>query len=176
MKSCAFTGHRPKNFPWKYDESTLDCMLLKKTLTTQIAALTDRGVTDWLSGMALGVDLWSAWIVLELREKNSALKLRCILPCEGQESKWEPLMQKRYRSILEQANEVIYVRREYHRNCMLERNRYLVDHSSILLAVYNGIRRSGTGATVNYARKMGREIIMIDPITRNITCEGVASS
>ena len=48
---------------------------------------------------------------------------------------------------------------------MLNRNRFLVEHASVLLAVYNGERRSGTGATVNYARKMGREIIVIDPTT-----------
>ena len=46
---------------------------------------------------------------------------------------------------------------------MMKRNRYLVDHSSILLAVYNGTRRSGTGATVRYAQQLNREIIMIDP-------------
>lgn len=28
---------------------------------------------------------------------------------------------------------------EYSRNCMLKRNRYLVEHSTILLAVYNGL-------------------------------------
>ena len=45
----------------------------------------------------------------------------------------------------------------------------MVEHASALLAVYNGVRRSGTGATVNYARQMGREIIVIDPITRLIS-------
>lgn len=74
-----------------------------------------------------------------------------------------------YRSILERADSVVYVSRDYHKNCMLERNRFMVEHASTLLAVYNGVRRSGTGATVNYARKMGREIIVIDPITRLIT-------
>ena len=57
---------------------------------------------------------------------------------------------------------------------MLKRNRYMVDHSSFLLAVYNGAARSGTGATVNYARKMGREIIVIDPLTRQITSKRTA--
>ncbi len=42
----------------------------------------------------------------------------------------------------------------------------------MLLAVYNGVRRSGTGATVNYARKQGREIIVIDPLTLSVTHEG----
>ena len=164
MKVCAFTGHRPRSFPWKYNEAAPDCVLLKEVLAEQIKALADRGVTDWLSGMAQGVDLWYAQIVLDLRKENPALKLHCILPCEGQESKWSASAQELYRSILAQANEVIYVGQEYSRDCMLVRNRYLVEHSSILLAVYNGSFRSGTGATVRYARRLNREIIMIDPM------------
>lgn len=31
MKTCAFTGHRPNSFPWKYDETARDCVLLKKS-------------------------------------------------------------------------------------------------------------------------------------------------
>lgn len=53
--------------------------------------------------------------------------------------------------------------------CMLDRNRYLIDHSDILLAVYNGSWRSGTGMTVRHAKKLGREVILIDPKTRSIT-------
>lgn len=40
-----------------------------------------------------------------------------------------------------------------------------VGKAGILLAVYNGERRGGTAATVRYAQKAGREIIMIDPLT-----------
>lgn len=167
--ACAFTGHRPKSFPWGYDESAPSCVLLKEVLTAQISALAERGVTDFLSGMAQGTDLWCAQIVLGLRKKNPALKLHAILPCEGQESKWSVSEQERYRSVLAQANELVYVGQEYSRDCMLKRNRYLVDHSSILLAVYNGTWRSGTGATVRYAQKLNREIIIIDPVTRTLS-------
>ena len=172
MKICAFTGHRPKSFPWKYDESAPDCVLLKEVLAAQIEALANRGVTDFLSGMAQGTDLWCSQIVLDLKKKNPALKLHCVLPCKGQESKWTALAQEHYHSILAQANEVVYVRQEYSRDCMLERNRYLVDHSSFLLAVYNGTWRSGTGATVRYALKQGREVIIIDPISRIVSGDG----
>lgn len=79
--------------------------------------------------------------------------------------------QKRYRSILRQADEVIYVNREYTSDCMLARNRYLVEHSSVLLAVYNGSRRSGTGMTVRYAKRLGREVIVIAPVFRSVSCE-----
>lgn len=161
-------GHRPKSFPWGYDESAPGCVLLKEVLAAQISALAKQGVTDFLSGMAQGVDLWCAQIVLDLKKKNPALKLHAILPCEGQESKWTVSAQELYHSVLAQANEVIYVEQKYSRGCMLKRNRYLVEHSTILLAFYNGSRRSGTGATVRYAQQVGREIIFIDPVPQHI--------
>lgn len=108
-------GHRPKSFPWQYDETASDCVLLKEVLTAQIEALADRGVTDFLSGMAQGTDLWCSEIVLDLKKKNPALRLHCILPCKGQESKWTASSQALYRSILEQADEVVYVSRDYQR-------------------------------------------------------------
>lgn len=168
MKVCAFSGHRPKSFPWKYNEAAPDCVLLKEILAKQIKLLADRGVTDWLSGMAQGVDLWCAQIVLDLKEKNPALHLHCILPCEGQEVKWPVAERERYHSILRQADDIVYVEREYSGVSMQKRNYYLVDHSSILLAVYNGSHRSGTGMTMRYAHKLGREIIVIDPITKAV--------
>ena len=169
--ACAFTGHRPKSFPWKYDETAYDCVLLKETLTEQIKLLTEQGVTEFLSGMAQGVDLWAAEIVLDLKKKNPALRLHCVLPCEEQERKWPTSEQERYHSILRQADEVIYVNREYTSDCMFARNRYLVEHSSVLLAVYNGTYRSGTGMTVRYAKKLEREVIRINPLTRGVRCE-----
>ncbi len=115
--------------------------------------------------MAEATDTWSALAGLSLRKKNLAIKLHCILPCTAQTEKWSSSSQDRYRSILERADSVVYVSRNYHKNCMLDRNRFLLEHASTLLAVYNGVWRSGTGATVNYAKKMGRKIIVIDPIT-----------
>lgn len=168
---CAFTGHRPKRFPWKYNEIDYRCVLLKEVLAEQIAVLQAKGVTGWLTGMAEGVDVWASEIILGLREKNPMLKLHCVLPYEGQAEKWSASAQERYYSILKRADSITYISQDYYDGCMLDRNRYLVNHAAYLLAVYNGVRRSGTGATVNYARKMGREIIIIHPITRQAALE-----
>lgn len=167
--SCGFTGHRPAKLPWKYDEADSRCAALKETIINQIRKLAATGVTDFLSGMAQGTDIWAAEAVLALREKNPTLKLRCVLPCKGQEIKWADSAKERYHSVLKQADSVEYVSREYHKNCMLDRNRRMVDSAAFLLAVYNGECRGGTAATVRYAQKMGREIYMIDPITRQVT-------
>lgn len=162
-KCCAFTGHRPKKFPWGYNEADTRCVALKETLAAEIAKLVETGYTDFFSGMAEGADTWAAQAVLALKKENPALKLHCVLPCEGQADGWPASARELYHSILEQADEVVYVNREYSKGCMLERNRYLVDHAACLLAVYNGEWRGGTAMTVRYARKLGREVIVITP-------------
>lgn len=169
QNSCAFTGHRPKSFPWKYNEDNLDCVLLKETMAAQITALTETGVVKYFTGGADGVDCWAAEIVLTMREKNPALTLHCVLPYEGQADRWNAPAQERYYSILKRADSVTYVSREYYDGCLIDRNHRLVEAAELLLAVFNGVRRSGTGATVNYARKLGREIIIIDPISRKVS-------
>ena len=162
-KCCAFTGHRPRKFPWGYDETDARCIALKKALTEQITKLVKAGYTDVFSGMAEGADTWAALTVLALKKENPALKLHCVLPCEGQADRWSSSARELYFSILDQADDIVYVSREYSKDCMLRRNRYLVDHAACLLAVYNGEHRGGTAMTVRYARKMGRKIILLHP-------------
>lgn len=166
---CAFTGHRPHKLPWRYNEADSRCLALKAALSEQITRLVDAGVTDFYSGGADGVDCWSSLIVLELKKKNPALKLHLILPHEGQADRWNDSAQERYHSILKKADSVEYVSREYYDGCMLDRNHRLVEATGVLLAVYNGEWRGGTAATVRYARKLGRGIIILNPITLEVT-------
>ena len=98
--ACAFTGHRPKSFPWKYDETAYGCIQLKNTLATQIGALVDSGVTDFFSGMALGTDAYCSQIVLDLRRKNPTLKFHCVLPHEGHADKMIASAREMYNTIL----------------------------------------------------------------------------
>ncbi len=168
---CAFTGHRPHKFPWKYNEDDERCIALKMALAEQITTLADAGVTDFYSGGADGVDCWAALVVLGLRKKNPVLRLHCILPFGGQADKWNQSAQERYHTILKEANSVEYVSHEYYNGCMLDRNHRLVEATDLLLAVYNGERRGGTAATVRYAQKAGRKIIILNPITLETTSE-----
>ncbi len=92
-------------------------------------------MTDFLSGMALGVDTWAAQSVLALRENNPALKLHCILPCKTQADRWPLVEQKRYYAILQQADSIVYTSRAYYPRCMLHPNPFLNEHSEIFLAV-----------------------------------------
>jgi len=145
---------------------------LKAVLTEQITKLTEAGVTDFLSGMAEGTDVFCAEIVLALQENNPVLKLHCVLPCKEQADRWSVSARERYRTILDQADSIVCVNRHYSQRCMLERNEFLVDHAEILLAVYNGECRGGTAATVRYAQKQGKRVLIIDPNTLPCAYEG----
>ncbi len=62
------------------------------------------------------------------------------------------------------------LQREYTSDCMDKRNRYMVDHADYILAVWNGCP-SGTGNTVRYAHKKGKSIIVINPVSLDVTRE-----
>ena len=167
-KSCAFTGHRPSKFPWKYNEEDPRCIALKATLDKVIRRLEEDGVKDFYSGMAEGTDTWAALSVLAHRQKNPSLRLHCILPFPGQADRWSPSSQELYKSILEQADSVKYVSKYYYKDCFLDRNHRLVNASDIVLAVYGSGWHSGTEVTLRYAQIMRKRIITIHPLTLEI--------
>ena len=67
-KTCCFTGHRPEKL--KRNETQV-----KEALEMAIEAAVSRGFTHFISGMARGVDLWAAQLVLELKKQNPDVKL-----------------------------------------------------------------------------------------------------
>ncbi len=70
MKTCCCTGHRPKGFPFKYGIDKQKHNAYLKTIEQKIElAITEYGITNFISGMALGVDLDFAETVLKLRNK-----------------------------------------------------------------------------------------------------------
>ena len=58
-KKCCFTGHRPKSLPFGYNEEEPSCKKLKELLSENIERqITENGVTHFISGMAMGVDIY----------------------------------------------------------------------------------------------------------------------
>ena len=141
---CCFTGHRPEKLH-KPEEQ------MKKDLEVAILQAVDDGFVTFISGMARGVDIWAAEIVLRLRESNPAIHLVAASPYRGFESRWSADWQSRYNAILQQADLVRFVCPSYSRDCFQCRNEWMVDRSSRVMAVYNG-EPGGTRNTIEYAK------------------------
>lgn len=159
--NCCCTGHRPKGFPFAYGIDKQKHNVYLQTLEQKIELVVDEyGITNFISGMAVGVDLDFAEIVLKLRNKYP-VTLECAIPCPNQTLKWSDTDKSRYESILKNADEVSLISERYTPECMLKRNRYIADKSDVVIAVFNGVERGGTWFTINYAANKNKIIELI---------------
>lgn len=165
--ACSFTGHRPAKLGYRAGDGR--GARLEALLFGEILALARRGVTRFYTGMAQGVDQWAARLVLEAKSGGLPLELVAVLPCPNQAAGWRGQERDCYFGLLARCDEVITCSPFYTPQCMLARNRFLVEHAGTLLAVYNGAPRSGTAYTVRCARRAGRELILIHPDTLEIS-------
>lgn len=151
---CAFTGHRPEKVIGSEGKIIVE-------LRKEILKAIDEGYRVFLTGMSWGVDLWAADIVIELRRYNKDLKLMCVIPFEGMEDRWPVDWKKHYNLVRKQADHVQVLSDRYSPDVYQARNQWLVNHSSRLIAVFNG-EPSGTGNTIQYAQEQGVPIHIIE--------------
>ncbi len=162
-KVCSFTGHRPEKFTFKNNEEHIDCIRLKAMLIKEIENLYLDGVKYFLTGCAMGVDIWCAEIVIQLKEKYNDINLFSVIPCNEHHKNWNEIYKKRLKNVLDNSTKIIKLQEEYTEDCYLKRNKYLVDKSTVVLGVYNlKFKRSGTRSTLSYAMKENKEVIIID--------------
>lgn len=159
--TCSFTGHRPEKLPWRGDESDPRCLALKERLAAAVEDAYDKGMRHFMCGMARGADFYFCDAVLELRERRSGVTLEAVIPCEEQAARWSERERERWFSLVERCDGETMLQHHYDKGCMLRRNRYLVDHSSMLIAVYDGML-GGTMYTLSYAMKQGLETVILE--------------
>jgi uncharacterized phage-like protein YoqJ len=149
----AATGHRlqhlPCGFEYKHPWKMEKLKVLEKYLL-------DNRPDRVISGMAIGWDMWIAWVAIKLD-----ISLSAYVPCEGQESRWSPDHQKQYHWILERSNEIkICAEGSYAAWKMIKRDKDMVDDSDKVLALWNPEKKKGgTYNTVAYAHSVQKDMV-----------------
>jgi uncharacterized phage-like protein YoqJ len=153
----AFTGHRPDKLGgYKLPNSTY--LRVCQKIDAKLKELKPEKV---ISGMALGIDQWAAFIA-----HKQKIPFIAAVPFFNQECKWPQSSQETYRKLIKLAVEIVIVSEGgYSAAKMQIRNEWMVDHCDKLIAVWDGTD-GGTGNCVKYARAIKKEIIYIDPIDR----------
>ncbi len=159
--TCCFTGHRPEKLPWGFNEEDPRCDVLKGRLRRAAEQAYVDGYRHFITGMARGCDQYFAEIVLELREQHPDVTVEAAIPCETQASGWKELERERYFELVARCDLETVVQRHYDKGCMQRRNRYMVDRSARLIAVYDGML-GGTMYTLNYAMNRGVETVILE--------------
>ena len=143
-KCCCFTGHRPEKLPWGRNEQSPAFHRAMAAVEAAIIARIEDGCTWFYTGMARGMDLWAAQIVLKYRDlgagEHLGVRLCAVLPCADQAARWK------------REDQALHAR-----------NRYLVEHAGHVIALYDGRSPGGTRQTLELARRAGLAATVIDP-------------
>lgn len=148
-KICCFTGHRSL---WD------DPGEIRSVLSVLLDNMIIGGYTVFRAGGALGFDMVAAEAVLAKKEEGRNIRLELMLPCPEQAEKWNAESKARYRRILLLADSKSYIADSYTPSCMHDRNRKLVEGSSLCIA-YKKHEKGGTAYTCRYAEKQGVTVI-----------------
>lgn len=159
-KTCCFTGHRPQFFPWGNDTQDPRAQKLLKKLKSATETAISQGVDLFYCGGARGVDTWAANIIIQLKKENPNIRLIIAIPFAGFNA---DVAEKDYLDSLAGADQIIVTSQRIDEESYKIRDRYMVDNSDLVIAVYDertGLR-SGTYQAWKYAQKQKREIIQI---------------
>ena len=151
---CCFTGHRPGKL--KMPEKQL-----VKLLEAEIIRAIDSGHTTFITGMAKGVDLIAAEIVLRLRKHDPRLKLICALPHPGFGQHWGGGWTGRFQRVLAEADLERTICPAFSYGSYQARNEWMVRHSNMVIAAFNG-EPGGTKNTLDFAKRSGVPCVIID--------------
>ncbi len=157
--TCCFSGHRPEKLEETFGKKGWS-QQLRPLLQVMIDQALADGYDTFLCGMARGIDLMAADYVLELKATHPALRLIGAIPWRGQAERWQEEERAHYKELLARLDGMYLASETYTRGCPLVRNRWMVDHSSRLIAVYGGTS-GGTRTTIEYARRSGLETAVL---------------
>lgn len=183
MKTIAFTGHRPDKL-FGYDLKNNNYKILAKNLYDVLKNQIEQCDADtFITGGALGFDTLAFCVVEKLKKDYEVYQLLAI-PFANQPNNWSQDSISRYNKIKTKATN-IYVDEqkedkdysikgtnpgEYHPAKMQKRNEWMVDHCDLLIGCWDGVKKGGTWNCLNYAQKLNKEIIIINPKTFETYC------
>ncbi len=170
-RTVCISGHREKSIiPYSGDPQyrQLTVTAVKLMLNRYIDMAVERGYTTFISGLASGADLWAAQSVMVKKRTHPSLRLICVMPylrhADHFSQYWKEVLElvEHNSDALLTVNtdpDIVYSRSGAGSSLYRDRNYYMVDQSSAVIAFLNKDSfASGTSQTVNYAYRNGRKI------------------
>lgn len=147
-KTCCVTGHR--SIPSDQTEA------VRQGLEQAVRQAVKDEYTVFISGFADGLDLMFAEIVSQAMQENPKIKLIAALTYRR---RLETLQKReRTKALIEQCAEIYVAAEEYQPSVYVKRNRYMVERSDRVIAVYDGRDSGGTVGTIRLAHQMKKEL------------------
>lgn len=166
--TCCFTGHRPEKMPFAATRYSFANHTFRRQLEYAVQKAVLDGYRHFITGMSRGMDLWAAMCVLDFKRAYPGLSLEAAIPCPEQSARWRDDDIRLYQFVLCRCDVKTVLSPRYVSGCMEKRNRYMVDHSSLLIAAFDG-RPGGTYNTCAYAKRRNVRIYNVLSDERDYT-------
>lgn len=163
QKNCALLGDPFFLLPFDLDRGER-ARTLRDVMFHETEKTVQLGYRRFLCGFTAGVDLIFAETVLELRRKYPEITLESVLAYENEAASWEECTRERYYRLLGYCDREHLLQTRFTTGCLARRNRYLIDHANMLLAVSDGLLGNPLQA-IHYAAVSGKSTLCISPST-----------
>ncbi|MBR1822810.1 MAG: DUF1273 family protein [Ruminococcus sp.] len=173
-RTVCITGHREKSIVPFLDDPEyihLTRSAVRLMLYRYIDMALEKGYTDFFSGLADGTDLWAAEYILIKKHKDPNIRLIGAMPFLKHSRFFSNESRSRLCDVEKGADCLILINSDpnivYGKTSGLgkspdlykDRNYFMVDNSAAVLAFFDERNpRSGTGQTVGYALRKGRNV------------------
>ena len=159
IESACFSGYRALKLPFSPSMGNGVYARLLDRLEGELDRLLERGVKTYYCGVCDGFDLICGELLLPRVARGEA-ELVSVVPFSGQEQGFSEYWKRKYFEVIEGSSKVVTLFDSFFKGAYMSRNRYLVDHSELLLAYYDG-KSGGTEQTFRYAIEQKLKIINI---------------
>ena len=93
------------------------------------------------------------------------MTLTAAIPFRGQADRFKSSDRMVYNGLMDSADEVIILSEYYYTRCFLDRDEFMVENASLLIAFYDGREKGGTYYTFKKANSLGVPVVDIHRIT-----------
>ena len=155
MKTCCFTGHRDLPNP---GSEAYDALL--DALSKAVDDAVSDGCGRFIVGGAKGFDLLAGEWILARKAVDPSLTLSVYVPFRGQDGAFTADERRRYRSLLDRADEVVILSASYYPGCMRARNARMIADADLCIA-YVRKQPSGSAQTMRMAESAGLTVFRI---------------
>ncbi len=148
---CCFIGHRPEKL--HQDEAQV-----RLWLEARIREAIGDGFTTFITGMAMGADIWAGEIVVEIRREDPAVRLMAVTPYPTFAARWKDEWKKRYDALWAAADWRAVITPGFAPDAFRRRSEWLVDHAGRIIAYYAD-EPGGVRDTLKYAAEKGVPVV-----------------
>lgn len=138
IQSLYVSGYRPHELGI-FNEKHPGIQIIKKAIENELRSLIEDGLEWVIVSGQLGVEIWTAEVVIELKNEFPQLKYSVITPFLDIEKNWNEQRQQQYAYIISQADFVTSITKKPYEAPwqFVEKDKFIIQNTDALLLVYD---------------------------------------